>query len=55
MRIEIRYFLIFQNILGAAKNFRNRKDFFFQVLPRTISTKSQVHPMMSSYLELVNM
>ena len=28
MHVETRYFLIFQNILGSTKNFRNQMDFF---------------------------
>ena len=38
MHVESSYFLIFQNILGTKKNFRNRKD-FFQVLLGTILYK----------------
>ena len=39
MHIEIRYFLIYENILRTIKNFRNHRN-FFQVLLNTIFCKS---------------
>ena len=48
-------FLDFSKYLRSCKEFSKSQRLFFQVLPHNISTKSQVHPMMSSYLELVNM
>ena len=38
MDVETRYFLIFQNILGTTKNFRNRRD-LFQILLSSIFYK----------------